>query len=172
MIHVQPAVEQRQSFAMWAVTQKPKVRTVGPHTFSVPPALFTRVPERVLIGALVDGHRYLSPEEDRQEPAVIPRQTDPTLTELDAFPESVTASGGSRAGTAPSKLGEPHPASPDTVGPAPTPAIKQQGGQGDTGGGPYACTVCSRDFATARGRDTHHRRAHTAGGPVSYTVAT
>ncbi|UQA95621.1 hypothetical protein [Streptomyces halobius] len=67
LIHVVPTAEQRQQFAAWAVAQTPKIRTVGPNAFAVPAALFTEVPERLLIGSHVDGHRYVSPDEDQEQ---------------------------------------------------------------------------------------------------------
>ncbi|MEV5930922.1 hypothetical protein ACPCSG_23530 [Streptomyces cellulosae] len=63
-IRVEPTRDNRVPFAGWACKQNPKVRTVSPQAFAVPHHLFTDVPERLLIGALVDGHRYVSPEED------------------------------------------------------------------------------------------------------------
>ena len=59
MVRVRPAAAQRQAFARWAVAQSPKIRTVNSFEFAVPPELFTVAPEEVLIGALVDGHRYV-----------------------------------------------------------------------------------------------------------------
>ncbi|MEZ7005834.1 hypothetical protein [Streptomyces sp. AD55] len=64
LIRVRPAPAQRRAFAAWAVAQTPKVRTTSQSEFAVPPHLFVAAPERVLIGARVDGHRYVSPEED------------------------------------------------------------------------------------------------------------
>ncbi|MEU1815145.1 hypothetical protein ABZ543_08100 [Streptomyces roseifaciens] len=63
-IHVRPTTARRRDFAVWATAQRPKVRTVSTHTFAVPASLFVQAPEAVLIGALVDGHRYVSPQED------------------------------------------------------------------------------------------------------------
>lgn len=58
-IGVQPAASRRRAFARWAVAQHPKIGTVGPNTFAVPPHLFAAVPEGVLLGALVDGQPYV-----------------------------------------------------------------------------------------------------------------
>ncbi|MFF3654878.1 C2H2-type zinc finger protein [Streptomyces olivochromogenes] len=68
-ITVQPAKEQRTGFARWAVAQVPKVRTVSPQAFAVPHGLFTGVPEQLLVGAVVDGHAYVSPGEDQESTA-------------------------------------------------------------------------------------------------------
>ncbi|MFI0827286.1 hypothetical protein ACH4Q7_22840 [Streptomyces roseolus] len=64
MLHVQPATELRVPFARWAVAQTPKLRTVGPTVFAVPADLYADMPEDLLIGARVNGHRYVSPKED------------------------------------------------------------------------------------------------------------
>ncbi|MEV3895307.1 hypothetical protein [Streptomyces anulatus] len=63
LIHIQPAPARRQAFAQWGVAQHPKVRTSSAETFAVDPALFVDAPEAILIGALVDGHLYVSPTE-------------------------------------------------------------------------------------------------------------
>lgn len=72
MIHVRPVPDRRRAFAQWATTQVPKVRTVSPVDFAVPGRLFTEVPEELLIGSQVDGHRYVSPLEEEQAPPVLP----------------------------------------------------------------------------------------------------
>ncbi len=56
----------RVRFARWAVARTPKVRTVGPSTFAVPNRLFTSVPEGIPLGSVVDGHRYVSPDEETE----------------------------------------------------------------------------------------------------------
>lgn len=77
LITVQPRPEQRRAFARWAVAQVPKVRTVGPSSFGVPPHLYTDMPEALLRGALVDGHPYRSP--DDYEPTEAAPADAPTL---------------------------------------------------------------------------------------------
>ncbi|MFC9382786.1 hypothetical protein ACFT0G_30950, partial [Streptomyces sp. NPDC057020] len=102
-LHIQPAQEQRRAFARWAVAQDPKLRTVGPNTFEVPAEAFAQAPEEILIGAMVNGHRYVSPEEDAREeraaPGENPPETEhgPLLSEQEAVP------------------GEPLPELPDTA---------------------------------------------------------
>jgi hypothetical protein len=64
MIKVRPAPERRAAFARWATAQTPQVATCSHSEFAVPPDLFTHMPEELLIGSLVDGHRYRSPVED------------------------------------------------------------------------------------------------------------
>ncbi|MEW2066649.1 hypothetical protein [Streptomyces sp. NPDC007346] len=64
MIQIRPTAGQRRDFARWAVAQTPKVRTVTTHDFAVPSPLFADMPEELLVGALVEGRRYVSPEED------------------------------------------------------------------------------------------------------------
>lgn len=72
MIRVQPAPSRRRAFARWAVAQRPKLRTVGPNAFAVPPRLFAAAPEGVLLGALVDGQRYVPRD---RPPRAKPRAT-------------------------------------------------------------------------------------------------
>jgi len=64
MIRVKPQRTRLVAFARWATAQTPKVGTIGLGEFGVPAGLFVHAPEDVLIGALVDGHRYVSPTED------------------------------------------------------------------------------------------------------------
>lgn len=64
VIRIEPAPARRRAFAAWAVAQDPKVRTYSPSGFSVPADLYASMPEDILIGATVDGHRYISPELD------------------------------------------------------------------------------------------------------------
>jgi hypothetical protein len=63
-IKVRPAPERRTAFARWATAQTPQVATCSHSEFAVPPDLFTHMPEDLLVGSLVDGHRYISPDED------------------------------------------------------------------------------------------------------------
>lgn len=67
-IHVQPTAALRRAFAVWATAQVPKIRTVDSQTFAVPGRLFTAVPEELLTGSLVDGHRYVSPDDEPPAP--------------------------------------------------------------------------------------------------------
>ncbi|MFI5629214.1 hypothetical protein ACIA8E_07505 [Streptomyces sp. NPDC051664] len=83
MILIQPTREQRRAFAQWAVAQVPKVRTVGTNVFAVPAALFVEAPESVLVGSIVDGHRYVAPDEDAQGPGAEPL---PEFTPLEDAP--------------------------------------------------------------------------------------
>lgn len=64
MIRVEPALDRRECFARWAVAQTPKIRTADHNAFSVPADLFTLAPEETLLGALVDGRPYISPDEE------------------------------------------------------------------------------------------------------------
>jgi hypothetical protein len=131
MIRVEPARSQRVAFARWAVQQTPKIRTVSATEFACPRDLFIWVPDELLVGAIVDGHRYISPEEvedptpDGEESAAAP---------LDPAPE---------------------PDEPGTAANAAQTAV-----QGAEDGPPYACGICDRELATVRGRDAHRRQAH------------
>lgn len=65
-IRVKPAAHLQTAFAKWAVTQTPKINTCSHVEFCVPPDAFTHMPEELLIGSLVDGHPYISPDEDAE----------------------------------------------------------------------------------------------------------
>ncbi len=142
MITVQPSSTMRVEFAKWAVRQTPKVRTCAPSAFSVPPHLFTHMPEELLIGATVDGHPYRSPLEDEALAAAsqwhtgVPGEPLPEVPEAAYGPDAV-------------QLPEPEQR------PAPAGAAPSEGE-----GAAIVCDVCSRPFGTARGRDTHRRQAH------------
>ncbi|MFD8509704.1 hypothetical protein ACFV27_00960 [Streptomyces antimycoticus] len=144
-IHIEPAPEQRVAFARWGVAQAPKVRTVGVSTFAVAPELFVQAPEEILIGALVDGHRYVSPEEDATN------GTPPPGAELlgVATEEGFAAAGGDSSVPAFAPLDD-----------APADEDEGQVQDGDGTRTLYGCPLCPRDFETERGRDTHRRQAH------------
>jgi hypothetical protein len=145
LITVRPTRELRVDFARWAVAQTPKVRTCSTTDFAVPAHLFTHMPERLLIGSLVDGHQYVPPVEDERPENEAPQW-------LTAVP------------------GEPLPPVPDAAYPPhalPLPDIGQADtGQPDKGApsggkaGDVACDVCQRPFGTRRGLDAHRRQAH------------
>ncbi|MFI2300166.1 hypothetical protein ACH5AL_15185 [Actinacidiphila glaucinigra] len=154
LIHIQPVRARRVDFARWAVAQLPKVSTVGPHTFAVPARLFPDIAEELLIGALVDGRPYVSPDADQAA----------------ASPE--------REGIP----GEPLPPVPDAAYPPDAAALPPPdfaplddapaSDEGDSDGsdsssdeapnadGRFLCDGCGRDFSTKRGRDLHRRQAH------------
>lgn len=140
MIDVVPAPALRRDFAVWAVAQTPKVRTVSATEFAVPDGLFTELPEHLLIGSLVDGHPYVSPDDDGPEllgVATAEGFTPPLLPEREATP------------------GEPLPPVPDEAyGPDSVP-LDDAPADDDT-----TCPICERTFTTSRGRDTHQRQAH------------
>lgn len=152
-IHVQPDAVQRAGFARWAVAQKPKIRTVAPTVFAVPPALFAAVPEPLLIGAVVDGHRYVSPDED-QSTGLLGVATAEGLAAIAPELEGIP--------------GEPLPDVPEEAyGPDSAPLDKgSQSDQSDSNPevadetAPFACGICVRDFTSTRGRDTHRRQVH------------
>ncbi|MFF5968268.1 hypothetical protein ACFY64_32000 [Streptomyces collinus] len=155
LIHVRPTPELRRDFAEWAVAQVPKVRTVSSTVFAVPAALFTDVPERLLIGSLVDGHRYISPDEDQQQAAPGSAGDDLLgvyLPEREAVP------------------GEPLPELPDEAyAPDATPLDATPADDGsdesdqsdrtaDTG--KPTCADCGRPFKSDRALNSHRRQAH------------
>ncbi|WP_327345980.1 hypothetical protein [Streptomyces europaeiscabiei] len=161
-ITVQPAREQRTDFARWATTQDPKVRTVSPQAFGVPHDLFTGMPEHLLVGALVDGHCYVSPDEgheaadaadgpellgvDQPEMEGFPGQSLPTIPD-EAYPpdaKPLPEPDFAPLADAPDDDSDPSDPGDDT------------GSQGDE----ITCDVCDRPFKTERGRDTHRRQVH------------
>jgi hypothetical protein len=156
MIEVRPAPEHRRAFATWAVAQVPKIRTAGPHVFAVPAALFPEAPEEVLIGATVDGHRYVSPLEDAAlgtPPPAAPAAQVPAVpvTEWreampgDQLPAVPAATYGPDSVPLPPPAGEGSDSSDPTA---------------DVPEGVFRCTACGRDFTSERGRDTHLRMKH------------
>lgn len=66
VITVRPALELRVEFARWGLYYQPRFRTLSSFEFEVPADAFTECPEELLIGAIVDGHRYRSPIEDER----------------------------------------------------------------------------------------------------------
>ncbi|MEV7948805.1 hypothetical protein AB0O74_17780 [Streptomyces rubiginosohelvolus] len=183
MIEVQPTPEQRRAFARYAVRQKPKWRTVSPTSFNVPADLFPAVPEELLIGAVVDGHRYVSPVEDAelgvQQPARLldcgtcyeengeeahPHPECPLGTGLEVELLGVATEEGLREAVP----GEPLPEipegayRPDSV---PIPAAspdERTSPAGETVEG-FPCPSCDKPFNSVRGRDTHQRMKHAEG---------
>ncbi|WP_228980132.1 hypothetical protein [Streptomyces sp. DH12] len=161
MIRVEPSQGRRQPFAQWAVSQNPKVDTVGPNAFAVPASLFADAPEDILIGALVDGHRYVSPDEDAvlgrpapgellgvATPEGLAGETDPD--ERDDYPPGVTT-----------LVGE---SGPETV----VPLASDSDDRSDNDrsyppsrkAGRYPCGLCDRSFSSERGRAAHRRQVH------------
>lgn len=132
VIRIEPAPARRQEFAAWAVAQDPKVRTCSATEFAVPADLYAAMPEDILIGSRVDGHRYVSPEQDAAfvEPAPAPT---PETAQTD-----VSRGTGAEEADAPS-------------GPEETL---------ESGGNVFICPSCPRTFTTPRGRDTHARIVH------------
>ncbi|WP_432001623.1 hypothetical protein [Streptomyces sioyaensis] len=152
MIHVEPESAVRRDFAVWAVAQDPKVRTVSATAFAIPAALFTEVPERLLIGSQVDGHRYVSPDEDESDPEA---SAGAELTGV-ARPEGFMEGGGSmpvapeetKAPDAPLLAAIEHDADVETDS---LPDIES---------GEPVCSDCGRGFKSERGLATHRRQVH------------
>lgn len=188
-LNVQPAAEQRRAFAVWASAQVPKVRTVSQSAFAVPHDLYTAVPEPVLVGALVDGHRYVSPDEDAGTGQAAPAAPEllgvatavgfappaPGSPEVDAAAmiaatspaliESAMAAGSIAAviaaGNAASGL-----LVPGDDGTTPSGSVlpaDEPSDSSDPGGGrpegAFPCSGCAREFTTARGLGMHRCKA-------------
>ncbi|MFI2434642.1 C2H2-type zinc finger protein [Streptomyces sp. NPDC018693] len=168
LIHVRPTPALRRDFAMWAVAQTPKVRTVSTTTFAVPAKLFTEVPEPLLIGATVDGHRFVSPLEDEANGTPPPGELLGVAT-----PETFTGAALPEREGIP---GQPLPPVPDEAYPpdaeplpepdfAPLEDAPADGEGSDSSdrtaeqSGPY-CAECDRPFKSDRALNSHRRQAH------------
>lgn len=57
-ILVEPAPEHRRAFARWCLAQTPQIPTATASGSSVPVALFGDVPDEILDGSRIDGHRF------------------------------------------------------------------------------------------------------------------
>ncbi|MFJ5037948.1 hypothetical protein [Streptomyces parvulus] len=151
-IRVQPAARLRRDFAVWATAQSPKVRTVAPNTFAVPSEQFTEAPEELLIGALVDGRRFVSPTEDAEQgtppPGDLLGVAGPLLPEREAVP------------------GEPLPeVPPEAYLPDSVPldeASDLSDSESEESGWQHVCH-CGKPYSSERGLKTHQRRAHSEG---------
>ncbi|MFZ3595041.1 C2H2-type zinc finger protein [Streptomyces sp. BH104] len=152
MVYVEPAPEGRIELARWAVAQTPKVGTAGPNTFEIPAQLFSSVPEPALIGATVDGHRYVSPDEEEAKTPAGEGTAEAELTGV------ATAEGFAVA-----RAGEALPDVPDEAYPPdaePIPAAEDDDAGPETEDGGFPCAFCGRTFSTKQGRATHVRRSH------------
>ncbi|MFJ4469604.1 hypothetical protein ACIP2X_19245 [Streptomyces sp. NPDC089424] len=180
MITVKPERSRLVAFARWATAQTPKVRTVGLGEFGVPACLFVHAPEEVLIGALVDGHRYVSPSEDATNGLTEPGgHQDLAGTELlgVATPEALMTRGDPRTDVV--RLATKPPVSDAAVGGdrgdehgpesdfAPLEDALTDVDEGNDqdreavgDGSSFACYLCPREFNTERGRDSHRRQVH------------
>ncbi|MER6557892.1 hypothetical protein ABT300_09015 [Streptomyces sp. NPDC001027] len=170
MIRVQPAPEVRVAFARWAVAQRPKVRTYSTNEFAVPPALFTWAPEELLIGSVVDGHRYRSPLEDERLAAAsevhtgIPGEALPLLPDSAYGPDAVPLPEPERQLAATSPAAVEAATTADVVAvevaSADQQAASTAAAPSEGEGAGLTCDVCTRPFTTRRGRDMHRRQAH------------
>ncbi|MDX2643495.1 hypothetical protein PV341_07880 [Streptomyces sp. PA03-1a] len=151
LIHIQPTRDRRVGFARWAVAQRPKVGTVGPHTFAVPARLFPDIAEELLIGAVVDGRPYVSPDEPQA--AAVPEREGIPGEPLPPVPDSAYP---------PDAVPLPPPDfAPLEDAPADDSDRSDAGtDEGPNSDGRFACGGCPRDFSTKRGRDLHQRQAH------------
>lgn len=180
MIHVEPTRPLRRDFAVWATAQDPKIATVSPSAFAVPADLYADVPEELLIGAQVDGHRYVSPLEDAR--AAGPRMLACGLCyeengeEVHPHPEcpgppvTLIAEDGTETFiplTPPGGPSAPLTTEPDPPHPPPPPGPVSGAESGKPG---YGCEDCPRVFPKARGLRMHQRQAHP--NPTSSEVPT
>ncbi|MFE2424651.1 hypothetical protein [Streptomyces hokutonensis] len=165
-IIVQPARELRVDFARWAVAQTPKVRTCSTTDFAVPPHLFTHLPEHLLVGSLVDGHRYVPVEDENPEwLTAVPGEPLPAVPDSAYGPDSVPLDAAPGHGAWLAGAAEPGQAAVEEAVTV-VQAVEDVAAGGDSSGPtspsgpPYACQLCPRTFSTSRGRDAHHRQVH------------
>lgn len=147
-IVVEPAPGLRVEFARWGSDFQPGFRTCSHSEFEVPADVFVLAPEELLIGAVVDGHRYRSPLEDERDGTPPPGVPEP---------ESVF-------------VPEPEPVVPDSGpvaewtpledAPADDPADAEAAEDAPE---PWPCEGCDRTFATQRGLNRHRAAAHSEG---------
>jgi hypothetical protein len=170
IIRVQPASCRIQAFAVWAIEQTPKIRTVGHDTFGVPADLFGEAPEEILIGALVDGSRYISPDEAQEQPPALPFREAvpggwlPDVPEAAYGPDAVPLAAPDFAPLedAPAAAAEDEDegeGSDSSDSPAATEAA--EAADESSAESARACEDCGRPYATERGLARHRRRVHS-----------
>lgn len=153
LIVVEPAPGLRVEFARWGSDFQPGFRTCSHAEFEVPASLLSEVPEELLIGALVDGHRYRSPVEDEANgtpPPGVPVPGSVFVQEAGLVP-------GSWPGPEEVPVFAPLEDAPaDEPEPFVEPAAE---------GGPevWPCDGCERTFGTQRGLNKHRNAAHGEG---------
>jgi hypothetical protein len=167
-IRVQPTRDNRRDFAGWARAQTPKVRTCSPQAFAVPHHLFTDVPEPLLIGALVDDHRYVSPDEDAANGTPPPGAPEPEGVSSPGSPEASAAA--KVAATSPEAVQAAMSAgvlaadvaavNAEALSESELPAGDPGPSDGDRPDGMFPCGGCDKEFTSERGRDTHRRLKH------------
>lgn len=141
MIRVRPARVRLVAFARWASAQTPKVRTSSPDAFAVPAHLVGEIPEELLVGAWVDGQRY------------VPAGPPPGAVELTGVGGPGQAE--EREGTA----GEPLPPAPESAYVADAVDLPEPDPEADGSGEEHACPHCPRTFGSRRGLN-RHRQTH------------
>lgn len=171
-IRVQPAARLRQEFALWATAQAPKIRTVAPNTFAVPGDLFVDAPEEILIGSLVDGHRFVSPSEDAAAgtpPPAAPPWTPPELPLVEGYPGKALpelpadAYGPDAVPLPPPDFAPLEDATADGDGPGGDDGEGSDSSDSSGDSGAHDCADCGRPFTTDRGLTMHRRAKHSEG---------
>jgi hypothetical protein len=144
-ITVIPAREQRQRFARWSLGQQPGGLAMSSHeAWAVPSALFTEVPEELLVGALIDGRPYRAVVEDFEPHGDGYRPVPPAgVVPVDdgAGPESLDFA----------PLDDADGGHADDAAPA------------DDATEAWGCEDCGRPFATQRGLNRHRTAVHHEG---------
>lgn len=181
MIEVLPAPWHRREFARWAIAQTPKIRTVAQNTFGVPDEMFADAPEELLIGAMVDGHRYVSPVEDEEQAQAaavvtvggvpvdewvvgVPGRPLPPVPDSAYGPDSVPLPPPDFAPLedAPADDADGDNSDSSDSGPdLPAPEVDASAEPQPEGVFPCPDPDCEREFTTERGSETHYRMVHT-----------
>jgi hypothetical protein len=159
VIRIQPTAQLRQEFAVWAVAQTPKVRTVSSVAFAVPVHLFAGIPEELLAGALVEGQPYVPvPRSTAAEPAVEPA-AGPAGEEHQRKAEEQEAAA---AEPSPPAAGPSPPADPEPSEPGGGRVVGGQGEVPAAAGRRRICGIggCTRDYANDETLAAHRRKAH------------
>ncbi|MER7135393.1 hypothetical protein ABT358_02470 [Streptomyces sp. NPDC000341] len=186
VITIQPTRELLVPFARWAVAQSPRVRTDSVNSFAVPAHLFAGMPEDILVGSLVDGHRYVSPAEDARTGTPAPGELLGVSRRVagearllacglcyeedgeEVHPHPACSLSAPQTGEREAVPGDVLPEAPAS-GNDPDSAPLAPWGDEDDGAAdgeppaesaPFVCDLCPRDYPTARGRDTHRRQKH------------
>lgn len=148
VIRVQPAPHLRRAFAVWAIAQTPKIRTVSESAFGVPPERFPAIPEHLLAGAFVDGRQLLD----------LLLHAAPVLPELEAEPGEALPEI-DPAAYPPGAVPLPRVAPEEDAPPAEEPPGAAP--DGDGGETPCGHPGCQRTFRNERAASAHRRQAHT-----------
>lgn len=137
MVRVRPARRRRAEFAQYAVSHAGRAaRTLSESEFSIPDSVYVHMPERLLVGATVEGHPYV-PVADEPVAVPGPEGEAPAPEPVD---DPANADYGYAHGSLDAPVAEPV-------------VVSEKSG--------VDCPVCGRHMINQKGLDTHMRRAHS-----------